>query len=93
MKIRQQQLPLDDEYPTLASIKFGECFKLMNGSEIYIKMTPVKTLLHSTMLYEVVTRGDFFALNLLTNIFTILPQGADRGTAVASSNTSSSKSK
>lgn len=74
MKIRQQQLPLDDEFPTLSSIHYGECFKLMNGSEIYIKMTPVKTLLHSTMLYEVVTRGDFFVVNVSTGNFTIMPK-------------------
>ena len=74
MKIRQQQLPLDDEFPTLSSIRYGECFKLMNGSEIYIKMTPVKTLLHSTMLYEVVTRGDFFVVNVSTGNFTVMPK-------------------
>ena len=74
MKIRQQQLPLDADFPTLSSIRYGECFKLMNGSEIYLKMTPVKTLLHSTMLYEVVTRGDFFVVNVSTGNFTVMPK-------------------
>ena len=74
MKIRQQQLPLNDDFPTLSSIRYGECFKLMNGTEIYIKMTPVKTLLHSTMLYEVVTRGDFFVVNVSTGNFTVMPK-------------------
>ena len=74
MKIRQQQLPLDADFPTLSSIRYGECFKLMNGTEIYIKMTPVKTLLHSTMLYEVVTRGDFFVVNVSPGNFTVMPK-------------------
>ena len=74
MQIKQLQLPLDDEFPTLSSIKFGECLKLMNGTEIYLKITPVKSLLHSTMMYEVVTRGDFFVVNVTTGNFTVMPK-------------------
>jgi len=43
----------------------------------YIKIIPSKRLFNSTMVHEVITRGDIFCLNLLTNIFTVLPQGAD----------------
>ena len=74
MKIRQLQLPLDDELPTLSSIHFGSCFKLANGTEIYVKMNPVKSLLHSTLIYEVITRGDFFVLNVSSGDFTVMPK-------------------
>jgi len=43
----------------------------------YIKVVPVKKLFNSTMIHEVVTRGDFFAVNLLDSRLTVLPQGAD----------------
>lgn len=43
----------------------------------FMKIVPVKRLFNSTMIHEVVTRGDFFAVNLLDNTFTVLPQGAD----------------
>ena len=43
----------------------------------YQKIIPSKRLFNSTTIHEVVTRGDIFALNLLTGIFTVLPQGAD----------------
>ena len=49
----------------------------MLGGIPYIKIVPSKRLFNSTMIHEVVTRGDFFALNLLTNVFTVLPQNSD----------------
>jgi hypothetical protein len=42
-----------------------------------MRITPAKRLFNSTMIHEVVTRGDFFAVNLQTGVFTVLPQGAD----------------
>ena len=39
----------------------------------YVKIIPSKKLFNSTMIHEVVTRGDIFALNLETGEFTILP--------------------
>lgn len=45
----------------------------------YLRVTPVKRLFNSTMVHEVVTRGDFFAVELITSTLTILPQGADSG--------------
>ena len=38
-------------------------------------MKPVKSLLHSTTIYEVVIRGDVFAFELETGKFTVLPKG------------------
>ena len=43
----------------------------------FIKVIPVKRLFNSTMVHEVVTRGDFFAVNLLDSSLTVCPQGAD----------------
>jgi hypothetical protein len=43
----------------------------------YIRVIPSKRLFNSTMVHEVVNRGDFFALCLTNSILTILPQGAD----------------
>lgn len=43
----------------------------------YMRVTPVKKLFNSTMVHEVITRGDFFAVNLQNNNLTILPNGAD----------------
>ena len=47
-----------------------------NGNP-YMRITPCKRLFNSTTIHQVVTRGDFFAVNLQTGIFTVLPQGAD----------------
>lgn len=46
-------------------------------NQLHTRIIPAKRLFNSTMVHEVVNRGDFFALNLDTNIFTILPNGAD----------------
>ena len=49
----------------------------MYSDKPYMKVIPVKRLFNSTMVHEVVTRGDFFAVCLLDNSLTVLPQGAD----------------
>jgi hypothetical protein len=43
-----------------------------NGSR-YTKIIPSKKLFNSSLIHEVVTRGDFFALNIATGQFTVLP--------------------
>ena len=43
----------------------------------YMRMIPAKGLFHSTTVYEVITRGDMFAVNLDTGVFTILKAGSD----------------
>jgi hypothetical protein len=43
----------------------------------YMRIVPSKRLFNSTTVHEVVTRGDFFAVNLQTRQFTVLPNGAD----------------
>lgn len=40
----------------------------------YIIIKPVKNLLRSTTLYEILTRGDYLCLNLITSTFTVLKQ-------------------
>jgi hypothetical protein len=42
----------------------------------YMHIIPSKTLFRSTTIHEVVTRGDIFAVNLHTGIFTVLPREA-----------------
>ena len=41
----------------------------------YIRVIPVKKLFNSTMVHEVVNRGDIFAVNLRTYELTIVPGG------------------
>lgn len=43
-----------------------------NG-KTYVKVTPVKSLFHSTMVYEVITRGSIFAVNVASGELTIIP--------------------
>lgn len=50
----------------------------MHNDMPYVKIIPCKRLFNSTTIHEVVTRGDIFALNLLTTQFTVLPNGADK---------------
>lgn len=38
----------------------------------YCKVIPAKRLFNSTMIHEVITRGDFFAVDLETGTLTIL---------------------
>ena len=43
------------------------------NSALYIKCTPAKSLFKSTMVHEVVNRGDVFALRVSDNVLTIIP--------------------
>lgn len=52
-------------------IKHQEYFEFNNS--VYRKIIPCKTLFRSTTIHEVVNRGDIFALNLTTGVFTVLP--------------------
>ena len=45
-----------------------------HNNQLYTKITPSKKLFNSTLIHEVINRGDVFALNLETGIFTILPR-------------------
>ena len=42
----------------------------------YMRIVPAKRLLNSTTIYEVVTRGAVFAVDLETKTFTVIPAGA-----------------
>ena len=53
----------------------GRLFTL-NGKP-YMSMVPVKTLLRSTTIYEIVTRGDVFAVCLEDGKFTVIPGTAN----------------
>lgn len=44
------------------------------NNEFWMKISPSKRLFNSTMVYEVINRGDIFALNINTLEFTILPR-------------------
>lgn len=46
-------------------------FKFNN--RIYIRAIPSKRLFNSSMVHEVVNRGDVFALDVETNTLTIIP--------------------
>ena len=41
-----------------------------------MRITPSKRLFNSTTIYEVINRGDIFALNLQTGVFSII-KGSD----------------
>lgn len=43
------------------------------NQEVYIRAIPSKPLFHSTMVHEVVNRGDIFAVSLATQTLTIIP--------------------
>ena len=45
----------------------------------YLRIIPCKQLFKSTTIHEVVNRGSFFAVNMNTRVFTVLPNGADEG--------------
>lgn len=40
---------------------------------LYLRMAPSKRLFNSTTIWEVVNRGDFFAVCLDTGVFTVVP--------------------
>jgi hypothetical protein len=41
--------------------------------DLYIRCIPAKTLFHSTLVHEVVNRGDIFAVEIATQQLTIIP--------------------
>lgn len=49
---------------------------IWNG-DLYIRAIPGKSLFHSTMVHEVVNRGDVFALRCKDQVLTIVPGGAN----------------
>lgn len=58
--------------------------KIPNAGKIFMfdgvpwmRIVPAKRLFNSTMIHEVVNRGDMFAVSLLTGVFTVLPEGVD----------------
>lgn len=60
----------------MATTKKKRIFPYNNA--FYVRVRPVKALLRSTTMYEVVTRGDFFAVNVETLELTVLPDGSDK---------------
>lgn len=45
--------------------------------ELYIRCIPGKKLFQSTMIYEVVNRGDIFAVRVRDQVLTIIPGDAE----------------
>ena len=41
--------------------------------ELYIRLIPGKSMFHSTMVHEVVNRGDIFAMRVRDQQFTVIP--------------------
>jgi hypothetical protein len=50
-------------------------FKYAN--EYYVRCIPAKRLFNSTMVHEVVNRGDIFAMKLSNQVLTIIPGTAE----------------
>lgn len=42
-------------------------------SELYIRLIPSKRMFNSTMVHEVVNRGDIFAMRVRDQQFTVIP--------------------
>lgn len=45
--------------------------------ELYVRLIPAKNLFRSTMVHEVVNRGDVFAMRVRDQQFTVIPGKAD----------------
>lgn len=56
----------------LKDIKIGCCFQRFAEDAIWMRVAPTKTLVRSTMVHEVLTRGDCFVLNLATGVLTVM---------------------
>lgn len=41
--------------------------------QLYIRLIPAKRLFNSTLVHEVVNRGDVFAMNMSNQQFTVIP--------------------
>jgi hypothetical protein len=48
-----------------------------HNNELYIRCIPGKNLFKSTMVHEVVNRGDIFALRVKDQLLTIVPGNAN----------------
>lgn len=53
------------------SIKFLKAFEL--DGTLYLRVIPGKKLFQSTMVHDVVNRGDIFAVRLEDSVLTIIP--------------------
>lgn len=53
-------------------IRIGGTFVINN--QAFMKVVPAKSLIRSTTIHDVVTRGDFFAVNLSTGELTVVTQ-------------------
>lgn len=60
---------------TLKDIPVGNLFQSSAefGLRTYMRVAPVKMLVRSTMVHEVLTRGDCFVVDMATGFLTILP--------------------
>jgi hypothetical protein len=47
------------------------------NTDLYIRTIPAKTLFKSTMVHEVVNRGDVFAVRVKDQVLTIVPGTAE----------------
>lgn len=56
-------------------MKILNCFYYRN--DLYIRLVPAKTLFNSTMVHQVVNRGDVFAMRVSDQQFTIVPGRAN----------------
>lgn len=65
-------LSLNSELPAPNPVVCVHHIFLYKGEQ-HLRIIPGKKLFNSTMVHEVVNRGDVFALNLETGLFTILP--------------------
>lgn len=45
--------------------------------DIYLRVIPVKRMFQSTMVHDVVTRGDVFAVRMKDSSFTVIPGSAN----------------
>ena len=46
------------------------------SGQLYMRVVPSKRMFQSTMIHEVVTRGDVFAVHMETGQFTVVPGAA-----------------
>ena len=47
--------------------------------KLYLRVVPAKTLFHSTMVHEVVNRGDVFAIRLEDSVLTVIAGNLVKG--------------
>lgn len=47
------------------------------NNELYIRLIPSKRMFQSTLIHEVVNRGDVFAMRVRDQQFTVIPGTAD----------------